>query len=57
MHQIVIQEIVKRLEIVQEDLEMLQDGSWEPDDESCEASLHNLNYAIKELSNSLNLKK
>ena len=38
--------MVRQLKLVQEDIEMLQDGTWIPDPDSCEATLGQLRDVI-----------
>ncbi len=38
--------MVRQLKLVQEDIEMLQDGTWTPDHDSCEATLGQLRDVI-----------
>tara|TARA_R110001606_G_scaffold238678_2_gene386698 strand:+ start:282 stop:440 length:159 start_codon:yes stop_codon:yes gene_type:complete len=34
-----IDEVLQKLNLVLEDIQMLRDGSWEPDEKSCNATL------------------
>ncbi len=38
--------MMSRLKLVQEDIEMLQEGTWVPDRDSCEATLGTLRDVI-----------
>ena len=42
--------MVRQLKLVQEDIEMLQDGTWIPDHDSCEATLGQLRDVIWRLN-------
>ena len=43
-------EIIKKLNLVLEDLEMLKAGTWVPDDESCNTSISNIEDVISVLT-------
>ena len=43
-------EIIKKLDLVLEDLEMLKAGTWVPDDESCNTSISNIEDVISDLT-------
>tara|TARA_R100000544_G_scaffold33992_1_gene20640 strand:- start:6139 stop:6429 length:291 start_codon:yes stop_codon:yes gene_type:complete len=42
--------ILEKLDLVLEDLKMLKAGTWKPDDESCDASISNIEDVISELT-------
>lgn len=45
-------EKIKRLvETLKEDFRMLKDGDWEPDNDSCEASINVADEALEKLEN------
>ena len=46
-------EIIKKLNLVLGDLEMLKAGTWVPDDESCDSSISNIEDVISDLSMSI----
>lgn len=46
-----IVKVLEKLNLVLEDLQMLRDGTWVPDESSCEASIENLIDAIYILEN------
>lgn len=46
-----ITEILNKLNLVLEDFQMLRDGSWVPDKESCEASIDNVESIIYTIDN------
>lgn len=39
-------EVLEKLNLVLEDLQMLRDGTWIPDESSCEVSIQNVQDAI-----------
>lgn len=39
-------EVLNKLNLIIEDFQMLRDGTWIPDTESCEASIENLESII-----------
>ena len=41
-----INEMLTKLNLVLEDLQMLRDGTWIPDEDSCEATINNLQEVI-----------
>ena len=43
-------EIIKKLNLVLGDLEMLKAGTWVPDDESCDSSISNIEDVISDLT-------
>jgi hypothetical protein len=45
-----IRSMKNRLKLVQEDIEMLQEGTWVPDRDSCEATLGTLREVIWHLN-------
>jgi len=46
-----ITEILNKLNLVLEDFQMLRDGSWVPDEDSCEASIENVESIIHTIEN------
>ena len=46
-----ISKVLQKLNIVLEDLQMLRDGEWIPDEESCEDTIDNLNEVINIIEN------
>ena len=42
-----INEILQKLNLILEDFQMLRDGSWVPDEKSCDASIDNVNSVIQ----------
>lgn len=46
-----ITESLDKLNLVLEDLQMLRDGAWQPDKESVEASIDNLQDVIDNMGN------
>ena len=46
-----ITEVLNKLNLVLEDFQMLRDGSWVPDKESCEASIDNVESIIYTIEN------
>lgn len=46
-----ITESLDKLNLVLEDLQMLRDGTWEPDKESVESSIDNLQDVIYNMEN------
>jgi hypothetical protein len=46
-------EIIKKLELVLEDLKMLKAGTWIPDKESCNSSISNIKDVMSDLSMSI----
>ena len=42
--------IKKSLKLVKEDLEMLKSGEWDPDKESVQASIDNIDLALKDIN-------
>ncbi len=43
--------ILENLNLVMEDLMMLRDGAWEPDEKSCNASIENIQDIINIIEN------
>jgi len=46
-----ITEILNKLNLVLEDFQMLRDGEWEPDTESCNSSIDNITSIIYTIEN------
>ena len=46
-----ITEILNKLNLVLEDFQMLRDGEWEPDTESCNSSIDNVTSIIYTIEN------
>lgn len=46
-----INKILDKLNLVMEDLIMLRDGDWEPDEDSCNASIQNVQDVINIIEN------
>lgn len=42
-----INEALQKLNLILEDFQMLRDGSWVPDEKSCDASIDNVNSVIQ----------
>jgi sugar phosphate isomerase/epimerase len=41
-----IDQVLEKLNLIMEDLIMLRDGAWEPDEKSCNASIENVQDII-----------
>ena len=41
-----IDQVLEKLNLIMEDLIMLRDGAWEPDEDSCNASIQNVEDVI-----------
>jgi hypothetical protein len=46
-----VNEVLEKLNLIMEDLIMLRDGSWEPDEKSCNASIQNVQDVINIVEN------
>lgn len=46
-----INEVLDKLNLVMEDLIMLKDGAWKPDEKSCNASIQNVQDVINIIEN------
>ena len=44
-------EILSMLQLLTEDLEMLREGEWQPDRDSCDASIDNLDSIVYKINN------
>jgi hypothetical protein len=44
-------EVLNKLNLVLEDFQMLRDGEWEPDTESCNSSIDNVTSIIYTIEN------
>lgn len=49
--------VLEALTCLVEDIEMLQDGRWDPDEDSCEASLDNIKLVIEYIEKQGNVGK
>ena len=46
-----INKVLDKLELIMEDFIMLRDGSWQPDEKSCNASIQNVQDVINIIEN------
>lgn len=46
-----VNEVLDKLTLIMEDLIMLRDGAWEPDEKSCNASIQNVQDVINIIEN------
>jgi hypothetical protein len=44
-------QVLDKLNLIMEDLIMLRDGAWEPDEKSCNASIQNVQDVINIIEN------
>jgi len=51
MTQEIKKKILKKLNLVLEDMQMLREGTWVPDEHSCMDTIDNINDAIKFIEN------